>query len=70
MKSLIVKDKKIMGGVPVIKNTRIPISSIIYLLARGKTLEEITTRYYPCLEKETLIMALNEHAKEIKVYNK
>ena len=58
MKSYISKDNKIMGGVPVIRGTRVAISSIINLLARGKTIEEITTLYYPFLKKSNLKKAL------------
>jgi len=68
MKSYISKDNKIMGGVPVIKDSRVAISSIIHLMARGKTIEEITTLYYPFLKKYNLKKALQEHAEKVKDY--
>lgn len=45
MKSYIVSDPKILGGMPVIKGTRIPISRIIFLLKEGYTIEAIHQDY-------------------------
>jgi uncharacterized protein (DUF433 family) len=44
-KILIIKDKDIMGGVPVIKGTRIPVSLIYGLMARGYSLKYLTKAY-------------------------
>ncbi|MBD3330942.1 DUF433 domain-containing protein [Candidatus Peregrinibacteria bacterium] len=68
MKFVISRNKKVMGGVPVIHGTRIPISSIINLLSRGKSIEEITTIYYPVLKTDVVKKALREHAEEIKYH--
>ena len=38
-------DPKILGGKPVIKNTRIPIYIILQMLRDGATFEQIITEY-------------------------
>ena len=38
-------DHRIMGGVPCVAGTRIPVSTIIGLVANGLTLEEILAEY-------------------------
>ncbi len=46
-----------MGGKPVIKGTRIPVYSILELLANGWSLDEILENY-PQLTKEDLTALL------------
>ncbi|OGD90208.1 hypothetical protein A3A54_02565 [Candidatus Curtissbacteria bacterium RIFCSPLOWO2_01_FULL_39_62] len=45
MKSYITSDPKILGGTPVIKGTRIPVSRVIFLLKEGYTVEAIHQDY-------------------------
>ncbi|OGE14258.1 hypothetical protein A3G14_04435 [Candidatus Curtissbacteria bacterium RIFCSPLOWO2_12_FULL_38_9] len=45
MKSYITSDPKILGGTPVIKGTRIPVSRIIFLLKEGYTVDAIHQDY-------------------------
>jgi len=42
---------KVMLGKPVVKGTRIPVYSVLELLAEGVTIEQITKEYYPSLKK-------------------
>ena len=49
----IIADPKIMAGKPVIKGTRIPVDTIIRLLAQGVTEEEILEDY-PNLKKDDI----------------
>jgi len=54
-----------MGGEPCIRNLRIPVATIITMIAQGMTLEEIL-EYYPDLEKEDLTEALNFAAETVR----
>lgn len=60
----ISSDPKIMGGKPVIKGTRIPVSRIIFLLSDGYTLEMISEEY-PHVNLVTLKGVINELMKNI-----
>lgn len=42
---------KVMLGKPVVKGTRIPVYSVLELLADGVTMEKITEEHYPLLKK-------------------
>ncbi|MBI2672237.1 DUF433 domain-containing protein [Candidatus Woesearchaeota archaeon] len=53
----IVINPEIMVGKPVIKGTRIPVDTIVRLLARGMTQKEILDDY-PNLKKEDIKAAL------------
>lgn len=55
----ISSDPLILGGAPVIKGTRIPISRIIFLLKDGYTVQSISSEY-PHLKKKTIENALTE----------
>jgi len=61
--SVIERNKKIMGGAPVIKGTRVPISRIVYLIAKGRSLEDIIKTNYPFLSISDVKKALKEVAK-------
>ena len=53
----ITAEPKKMGGVACIRSFRIPVSTIIGLIADGMTTQEILTAY-PDLEAEDIIQAL------------
>lgn len=53
----IVINPNVMAGKPVIKGTRIPIDTVVRLLAQGMTQEEILEDY-PNLKKEDIKAAL------------
>lgn len=42
---------KVMLGKPVVKGTRIPVYSVLKLLAEGVTIEQITKKHYPSLKR-------------------
>jgi uncharacterized protein (DUF433 family) len=54
-----------MGGEPCIRNLRIPVATIITMIAQGMTTEEIL-EYYPDLEKEDVTEALNFAAETVR----
>lgn len=53
----IVINPKVMVGKPVIKGTRIPVDTIVRLIAQGMTIEEILDDY-PKLDKDDIKAAL------------
>lgn len=53
-----------MSGEPCIRNTRIPVATILSMLAQEFTSETIL-EYYPDLEKEDIIEALRFAAEAI-----
>jgi uncharacterized protein (DUF433 family) len=57
-------DQHIMGGVPCIRGTRIPVSSILGYMAAGMTHDEILTDF-PQLSEEDLQEALRYAAAAV-----
>jgi uncharacterized protein (DUF433 family) len=55
--SRIVADHRIMGGVPCVRGTRIPVATIVGLVAQGRTAEEIVADY-PTLAADDVRAAL------------
>lgn len=53
----IVSNPKVLGGKPIIRNTRIPVSLILNFVANGMTVEDIC-KEYPQLEDEDIRAAL------------
>ncbi len=43
--SRIVADHRVMGGVPCIRGTRIPVATVIGLFAQGQSMDEILADY-------------------------
>lgn len=41
----VVADYRIMGGVPCLRGTRIPVATIVGLVAQGRTVPEILADY-------------------------
>ncbi len=60
--SRIVIDPNVMVGKPIIKGTRIPVDTILHLLANGLTFEEILEDY-PHLTKEDILAAIDYSAE-------
>lgn len=59
MDSVIVKDPKILGGVPVFRGTRVPIQNLFDYLEGGETLEEFLEGF-PTVSREAALAALEE----------
>lgn len=59
----IKSDPKKMGGVPIIRDLRIPVATILQLLAEGKTEKEILA-IYPDIQKED-VQACLEYASQL-----
>ena len=54
---LVVSDPEILGGKPVIKGTRMPVSLIFELAGLSYTVDQII-EYYPFLTKDVVIRIL------------
>lgn len=54
----VVSNPKILGGKPVIRGTRIPVSLILNLLARDYNFEAVIEAY-PSLKKSDIRAAMN-----------
>ena len=46
-------DPSVMGGQPVVRNTRVPTSLFPTLLAKGKSIDDLSRLYYP-ISRETI----------------
>ena len=57
MENVIVINPKVLGGKPVIKGTRIPVSLILNLIARGYTIDRVLEAY-PNLKRGDVIAAI------------
>ena len=54
-----------MGGAPCIRNLRIPVATIITMIAQGMTAEKIL-EHYPDLCREDITEALNFAAESVR----
>jgi len=61
----ITVDPERMGGAPCIRNLRIPVATVVALVASGLSREEIL-RYYPDLEPEDIAEALRFAAEAVR----
>ncbi|HHY94932.1 MAG TPA: DUF433 domain-containing protein [Firmicutes bacterium] len=61
----ITVDPAKMGGAPCIRGLRIPVATVVDLVANGLTREEII-RYYPDLEPEDIEEALRFAAEAVR----
>jgi uncharacterized protein (DUF433 family) len=59
MKHFITTTPNIMGGAPVVKDTRIPIIVLLHRLKEGYSLKEIA-QMYPWVDKKILSGAIDE----------
>ena len=61
----ITVNPKQMGGVPCIRGIRIPVSTVVGMVAEGMTVEEIL-RAFPDLEREDIPEALQYAAEAVR----
>ena len=62
MSKLIVQDPDILSGIPVFKDTRVPIKNLIDYLEAGDSLEEFLDDF-PSVKRENVLMFLNLSVK-------
>jgi uncharacterized protein (DUF433 family) len=58
-------DHEIMGGVPCIRGTRVPVATVVGMVAEGMTAEEILDAY-PYLEAADIRQALEYAAEAVR----
>ncbi len=68
MRKYISSDPQILGGTPVIKGTRIPVSRLLFLLKDGYTVEAINQEY-PQVDTKRIEGAIDEMAEIINKQN-
>jgi uncharacterized protein (DUF433 family) len=61
----ITVDPRQMGGVPCIRGLRIPVATVVGMVAEGMTIEEIV-REHPTLEAEDVREALRYAAEAVR----
>jgi uncharacterized protein (DUF433 family) len=62
--STIIIDHRIMGGVPCIAGTRIPVATVIGLLGQGASIEDVLADY-PTLTRDDVLAALKFAANAV-----
>jgi uncharacterized protein (DUF433 family) len=60
----ITVDRRVMGGVPCIEDTRIPVATVIGLLGHGRAINELLAEY-PELTKEGVLAGLRFAARAV-----
>jgi len=60
----VVVDHRIMGGVPCVRGTRIPVATVVGMVAEGMTVDEIL-RDFPQLSDEDIKDALHYAAAAV-----
>ena len=61
--NVIVKNRDILGGVPVFRGTRVPVQALFDYLEGGETLEDFL-QGFPTVTRESAVAALEE-AKDL-----
>jgi uncharacterized protein (DUF433 family) len=61
---IVVSDPEILGGKPVIKGTRMPVSLVFELAGMNYSIDQIID-YYPFLDKE-IVLEILRMGQEIK----
>lgn len=61
----IAVDPAVMGGVPCIKGTRVPVATIVAMTADGMTADEILAAY-PTLTRDDVQEALHYAAEAVR----
>jgi uncharacterized protein (DUF433 family) len=64
VRGLIVSDPEILGGTPVFRGTRVPVSTVFDNLADGVGLDEIL-REYPTLDRADVLAVLKAAADRV-----
>lgn len=59
-------DRRIMGGVPCIENTRIPVATVVGLLGSGRGIPDVLEEY-PTLTKEGILAGLRYAARAVNM---
>ncbi len=62
MESVTYRNSEVQGGVPVFRNTRVPIRTLFDFLEAGDSLEDFLTEF-PSVTREQAVRAMEE-AKE------
>jgi uncharacterized protein (DUF433 family) len=62
--SRIAIDHRIMGGVPCVAGTRIPVATVIGLLGQGSSIEDVLADY-PTLSRDDILAALQFAANAV-----
>jgi len=62
LKNTVISDPETMGGVPIIRGTRVPVYVIIENIEAGHTVEDIL-KDYPTLTEESIRAALHYAAE-------
>ena len=57
-------DQRVMGGVPCIAGTRIPVATVIGLLGQGDSIDDVLADY-PTLTQEGILAGLRFAAKAV-----
>jgi uncharacterized protein (DUF433 family) len=57
--NVIVKDRDILGGTPVLRGTRVPIQTLFDYLQGGETLADFL-QGFPTVTRESAVAALEE----------
>jgi uncharacterized protein (DUF433 family) len=57
-------DHRVMGGVPCIAGTRIPVATVVGLLGQGYTIDDVLADY-PTLTREGILAGLRFAAKAV-----
>lgn len=60
----ITSNPKVLGGIPVIADTRVPVDVVLYRLKEGYTLGEIHDMY-PHISIDTLKKVIDEIARKL-----
>lgn len=61
----IVVDHRVMGGVPCVRGTRIPVATVVSLIAEGSSAAEVVADY-PQLDVEDVRAALQYAAATVR----
>jgi uncharacterized protein (DUF433 family) len=61
----ITADQRVMAGVPCIRGLRIPVATVVGMVADGMSVEEILSGY-PDLEREDIVEALRFAAEAVR----
>jgi uncharacterized protein (DUF433 family) len=61
----ITADQQVMAGVPCIRGLRIPVATVVGMVADGMSIEEILAAY-PDLEREDIAEALQFAAEAVR----